>query len=538
MRSSQEGRLFALAPALFLLLFFALPVLVLFGYAILNAETALGSSLERLWKTPYYRARILFTLQQATLSTLLTLATGLPLAYLFSHCHWPGRRILRAAFTAPFVLPALIVALALQAWMGPNGLLGWDLLSAAGPLGAILIAHVFYNVSLVIRLVGNYWERLPPAFRETGQTLGQSRAAAIWRIELPLLRPALVAAGLLVFVFCFTSFGIILLLGAPRAGTLETLIYEELRSFRPDYATAALLAILQLLVTYAAMFLFARLQHRLSTTWNPRAALERAQLPPWGAPALAAASLFLIGPPVALALASFRTLDGWGLENYRALVTQAAPLGSYALSDALLNSLRFGIGTLLLALPLATLAALAAHRQRNAWTQALLLLPLGLSAIVVGLGFLLTWNGRPLPDLRTGGLWIVLAHTLVAFPFATRVLLPSLDAIPPSLRDTARTLGASTPRLLARLELPLAYPALGVAAVFAFAASLGEFGAALLLRRPETTTLPLAIYDALSHPGPLYRGEALALATLLLLVALAGFLLIERLRVRPWGEFA
>lgn len=537
MREPTEARIYAALPTLFVGLFFALPVVLLLLSAIRQADRGILEALLRLATTPFYTNRILFTFEQALLSTGLTLLLGVPLAYLFSHCHWPGRRTMRATFTAPFVLPSLVVAIAFQAWMGPHGVLGFDLLTPLGPLGSILLAHVFYNTSLVIRLVGNYWERLPDAYVEAAQTLGQAPRRIFWRIDLPLLRPALAAAALLTFVFTFTSFGLILLLAGPHTGTLETLIYQELKSFRPDYATAALLAVLQLLITYAAALSFVRVQRRLTTTWRPKIRLERRSLPRWGWPMLALGFFLFAGPPLALGLASVRTSTGWGIHGYQVLFSNQL-LGTYTALDALANSFRFGAATLVLALLLGLLAALSAHRAKTAWTQSLLLLPLGLSPVVVGLGFLLTWNGNPLPDLRTSGLWIILAHTLVAFPFAARVLVPSLDAIDRPLRESAQTLGAGSARVLARLEIPLSYPALGVAAVFAFGTSLGEFGAALLLRRPETTTIPLAIFDAFSRPGPIFREQAYALATLLLVFAFASFLLLERARVRAWGDFA
>lgn len=258
MDDARRGRAYAAAPTLYVVLFFVLPVVALAAYAVGRGDRDAWETLQRIATTPYYTNRIAFTFQQAALSTFLTLAAGLPLAWLFSHCQWPGRRFLRAAFTAPFVLPALVVALALQAWIGPDGLLGLDLLTPMGPLGSILLAHVFYNVSLVLRIVGNQWERLPDAYGEAAQTLGARPAVAALRVELALLRPSILVAALLTFLFTFTSFGIILLLGGPRTGTLETLIFEELRSFRPDYATAAALALLQLLVTFAALFLLDR----------------------------------------------------------------------------------------------------------------------------------------------------------------------------------------------------------------------------------------------------------------------------------------
>lgn len=534
-----EARRYAAAPAAYLLLFLGLPVV----YILVHATGAAGGAslldaARELATKPYYRNRILFTLGQAAGSTALTLLLGVPLAYIFSHYSFVGRGFLRALLTVPFVLPAIVVALALHAYVGPRSILGIDLLTPLGPVGSILLAHVLYNTSLVMRLVGNQWERLPPTLVEAGRTLGGSPRQVLRRVELPLILPAILAAAVLVFIFNLTTFGVVLLLAGDRIGTMETLIYEELRSFRPDYATASALALLQLVVTYAALTIFVVLQRRMRAAWTPDPRPRRKPLRVWALPVLGLATLVLAGPPLALVASSLRFGGSWTLHPYELLFTNATPIGAYTAGTAVVNSVGYAAATLVVGLALAWLAALAVHRaRRGAWAEGFLLLPLGISSVVVGLGLLTTWDGRLLPDLRTSPLRIIAAHVLIAFPFASRILAPALDAVPSALRDTARTLGATRSGVVRFVDLPMAYPALGVGAVYTFAASLGEFGAALTLRRPETVTLPLAIFDAFGRVGAPFHAQAAALATLLVLVALAGFLLLERLRVRAWGGF-
>lgn len=557
MRRRWEPPLYGAVPILFLLLFFALPIAAVLVFAFggggrglpaffelvrdpAYAADSLRRAAQDLALHPYYRNRVLFTLEQATLSTLLTLAAGLPLAYLFSHHDFPLKRFLRAAFTAPFVLPALVVALAFYTFLGPRSILGLDLLTPLGPLGAILLAHVFYNVSLILRLVGNTWERLPPGLLESSRTLGAGPWRTLWRVELPLVRPAIVAASLLVFVFTLTTFGVVLLFrGDLPIGTIETLMFEVTRGIYPLYPLAATLALFQLVITYLALTAFVVLQRRHQTPLIPPTPRRRPPLPIWGWPIVGAAAVFLTGPPLALLIASFRPSGEWSLRGYELILTNEFPIGAYTGTAALTNSLAYAGGTLVLALVLAWLAALAAQRARHAaWAEALLLLPLGLSSVIVGLGFLLAWNGQGLPDLRASPSRILLAHVLIAFPFAARILSPTLEAIPPSLRETARTLGARPLAVTRLVDLPLSYPAIGVAAIYAFGTSLGEFGATLLLRRPETATVPLAIFDAFGRIGAPHHAQANAYAALLLVVAVLSFLLLERLRPRTGGEFA
>jgi thiamine transport system permease protein len=162
------------------------------------------------------------------------------------------------------------------------------------------------------------------------------------------------------------------------------------------------------------------------------------------------------------------------------------------------------------------------------------MLPLATSAVTLGFGYIITFDTPPL-NLRTSPLLIVLAHTLVALPFVIRSLLPALRSIQPALREAAAVLGASPLRVWREVDLPIASRALLVGAVFAFTISMGEFGATVFIARPDTPTMPVAIFRFLSQPGALNYGQALAMSTLLMLVCAIGFVVIERFRVG--GEF-
>jgi thiamine transport system permease protein len=164
------------------------------------------------------------------------------------------------------------------------------------------------------------------------------------------------------------------------------------------------------------------------------------------------------------------------------------------------------------------------------------MLPLGTSAVSLGLGFLVALDRPPL-DLRASPILVPLAHTLVAFPFVVRSLVPALRTIRPRLRHAAAVLGAPPLQIVRHIDLPLVGRGVLVAATFAFMISLGEFGATALVARPEFPTVPLAIYRFLASPGPLNYGQALALSTILMAVCAAGMLGIERLRIAEVGEF-
>jgi thiamine transport system permease protein len=229
------------------------------------------------------------------------------------------------------------------------------------------------------------------------------------------------------------------------------------------------------------------------------------------------------------------------LDYYRELgVNRRGSLFYVPPTTAMGVSLAYGLATTLLALALGLPAAWALANDSDALLSRifdpLLMLPLGTSAVTLGLGFILALDTPPL-DLRASPLLVPLAHTLVAFPFVVRSLTPALRSIRPRLRQAAAMMGASPGEVFRAVDLPLIGRALIVASAFAFTISLGEFGATALIARPEYPTLPVMIYRFISQPGGLNYGQALALSTLLALFTAGAILAIERFRVGDIGEF-
>lgn len=512
-----------------------------------------------------FRGALWFTFWQASLSTLLTLALGLPGAYLLARYKFRGKAFLRALSAVPFVLPTLVVAAAFDSLMGPRGwvnaalMRGFDLNSPpihfANSLVAILVAHVFYNTTIVLRLVGDFWARLSPRIEQAARTLGADARQVFTKVTLPMLAPALSAATLLVFIFDFTSFGVILVLGGPRFSTLETEIYFQTVALF-NLPVAATLALVQLLCTLALTIIYTRLSAKVSRPQELRApriiARPMSGRGKWQASAfLAALVLFFVSPLAALAGRSITRLGaergqitastGVTLDYYKALgQTEGRDLFFSPPADAIQTSAIYALSTIGLALLVGLPAAwVLARRERAALSRILdpvLMLPLGTSAVTLGLGFLIALDSPPL-NLRASILLVPLAHTLVALPFVVRSLSPALRSIRPQLHQAAAVLGASPGRVIRHVDLPLVGRALLVAALFAFAISIGEFGATALVARPEFPTIPVLIFRLLSQPGDSTYGQAMALSTILMLVTAGGMLLIERFRVADIGEF-
>ena len=508
---------------------------------------------------------LLFTFYQAFLSTLLTMFLGLPAAYLFARFLFPGKALLRALTAVPFMLPTVVVAAGFNALLGPRGWINLGLMDAmgleippvqfVGTLGAILLAHVFYNTTIIIRLVGSALSQLDPRLEAAAHTLGADERRTWWHITLPLLRPSLLAAGLLVFLFDFTSFGVILLLGGPGFTTLEVETYIQALQML-NLPLAGLLSAVQLLCTLAFSVLYTRVVAKTSVQVNPRAEqYNQRRAHGWKEKIFVFGLVFLlivifVLPMLALPLRSLSRLEAargqrgqvqYGLTtNYYSelFINRRGSLFYVPPVRAALNSLGYAGLTVLLSLLMGfpAASALAQPGKLERWLDPLLVLPLGASAVTLGLGFIISFNRPPLQLLSSP--WLVpLAHTMVALPFVIRTLQPALASIPERLRDAASSLGASPFRAWLAVDWPIIWRASLAAATFAFTVSLGEFGATALLTRPEYPTIPIAIYRFLSQPGGLNYGQAMAMATVLMVLATVGILLIEGLRLPGSREF-
>ncbi len=376
-----------------------------------------------------------FTVYQATLSTILTLALGLPAAFLFARYRFPGRSLLYALTAVPFMLPTVVVAAGFSALFGPRGwanLIPMGLLGLATPpisfigtLGAILIAHVFYNTTIVIRLVGGALGGLDPKWEQAGRSLGADSRSVWWRVVLPMLRAPLLAATLLVFLFDFTSFGVILLLGGPAFATVEVQIYTE-ALYLLNLPVASLLAFVQLLFTIGFSVLYTRLAVRARVQAVPRAADSNRRAAAGRRErsfvilAVVALTLFFVLPMLALPLRSISRLDanrgergavqaGLTTEYYSELFSNARNSIFYVPPiQAAANSLTYASATVLLSLALGfpAASALAKPGRLEKVLDPILILPLGASAVTLGSGiycyvWTIGWSTRGWCRLRT-----------------------------------------------------------------------------------------------------------------------------------------
>ncbi len=535
------------SPLLFLAIFFFFPLSKILALTF-DLESLTAENLRITFHV------LGFTLYQASLSTFLTLLLGLPSAYLFARFNFRGKVLLRTLTAVPFMLPTVVVAVSFNALLGQRGLINNFIYPSSfilRPFLAILLAHVFYNTTIIIRVVGNALSSLDPKLEQTARSLGADSLHVWWNVILPIIQPSILASSLLVFLFDFTSFGVILLLGGSQFSTLEVEIYLRVLKL-PNLSLAALLSVIQLICTILVSILYTRMATRSTAQTAPRSKssnLRKAKTLREKSSLRYSVFCFLrssfLPLPLCLSVPSSdleadrgqrgAVQYGFTTDYYTELfVNRRGSVFYVPPIQATANSLSYAGATVALSLLLGFPAAfaLAKPTRLERILDPLVMLPLGSSAVMLGLGFILAYG-----KWLTSPLLVPFAHTLVALPFVIRALQPSIASIPERLRQAAASLGASPLEVWKTIDLPILRRATLAAATFAFTISLGEFGATLLISRPEYPTIPVAIERFLSQPGGLNYGQAMAMASILMLLTTASILLLEKFRLPGAGEF-
>lgn len=534
---------------------FFIPVISVLSRAFLT-ETG-NFSLENfrsLLVSPYVWRIVWFTIFQASLSTLLSLFIGLPGAYLLSQYRFRGRFLLRAVCSIPFVLPAIIVVLGFVVFYGNNGFIN-HLLKALFNLNkpplqllysfkAIIIAHSFYNFPIVLTIVSGYWEQVTDNSELTAYTLGASRSKTFFSVTLPKLYPAILSVASLIFLFCFTSFVIILVLGGgPQFTTIEVEIYREAR-VSIDLQSGAGLALISLFFSSLILALHIRIQRSMKggvIVQSTKAILTPAMAVRPGRAAKVLFSLYTVGallftlaPLAAIMVRSFQsqlTRSGgtvFTLKWYAQLFgLQAGPVLALA-PQAFSNSFLLASGAIVLAVPAALgLSYLARDllSRRGYFAELLFMLPLAVSSIILGLGyFILT---QYTDNLVLKRLMLVAVHAILTMPFMLRALIPVFQHMGNSTTSAALLLGARPAKVFFSIELPYLKHAIISGAIFAAAISLGEVNATLMFAGESMITIPILLYRLI---GSYNFYAACAVGTLLMLLCFILFAGFEYLR--------
>jgi thiamine transport system permease protein len=484
-----------IAPVAFLSVFFVAPVTNSFFRYFRFSE------LSNVLSSQSLRGVAWFSLWQAVISTIASLAIGLPVTWALSRFTFRGSRIARGILTAPFVLPAVVVAAGVLAITDSRGVI------------PIIWAHVVFNVSVVLRIVGPRWSLVNHRLEGGAATLGARPSRTFALVVWPQISDAVVSAATLGFIYCFTSFGVIAILGGVSRRTLESEIFTQAVRLG-NTGTATALAVLQAVIIGAVFFITRHSSRPLSTSLHVSAPQPLRTKPRHRITPLLITTTAIIcvaSPLVATIYRSFVVNGHVSFGAWRTVFSGSLPALSVSSQSVITTSLLFAVAAACICVPLALLVA------SSSAPRALFSLPLVVSAATLGIGLIITFNTSPYA-WRSERWLIPVIHAVIALPLVIRALDPAVRAIPTSLRNASATLGASPFVTWVRVDMPILKPALLRATGLSMAISLGEFGATSFLSRSGSTTLPIAIAQLLGRPGAATQQAGFALAALMVLV--------------------
>ena len=548
---NRTSYLLLLITGAFLLLLFYLPLSLVLKGALFPAGGGSFSieNIVMVLSSEYNRRIIVFTIVQALLSTLFTIIIGLPGAWLLATRDFPGKKLLKAVSAVPFVLPSILVVLGFVIFFGNNGYLNRAIMSITGStepplkilysMKAIILAHGFYNFPIVLRIVSTLWEKLDPSIGTAAESLGAGKTRVFFTITLPQILPAVLASAALVFVFCFTSFAVILVLGGgPAYTTLEVEIYRQARiSLNMDAAAA--LSVVGIFITLIFVYLNIHFQSSLNYHEHiqPGGDYYRLQKKKSGNfnPGISIYILFLVllvaAPVLSVIIKSFIN-SGMGTKSntfsisaYKEIINPIPGNYGMTLFRAISNSVIYAFNTVILSILIGTLISyvLRGKKRFAQLLDTLFMLPISVSSVILGLGYLKIMNYIKGP-VQNFPILIILAHTVIAYPFVVRSVKPVLDKIKPNIIFAALSLGETPYRVFLGIELPLIKSAIFAGAAFSFAISIGEMNATILLSSENTLTIPIMMYRLISSYN--FIG-ACALGTVLIFFTALSFILMD-----------
>lgn len=460
-------------------------------------------------------AAVRFTLWQAFLSAFFSILLAMPVARALARQRFWGRGVLVTLLGAPFLLPVIVAIFGLLAVFGRagvvNGALGYVGLSPVSIFGlhGVVLAHVFFNLPLAVRLILQGWQDIPSERYRLAASLGMDASAVNQHLERPMLVQVVPGAALVIFVLCTTSFAVALTLGGgPRATTVELAIYQALR-FEFDLSRAAFLSIIQLVVTTVLALIAFRFVRPLGLDSGFDRVVKRWDGKPWDKVVIGAVTVFLLAPILAVFLRGVPEVFG---------------LPSVVWVSAVRSVLMALASTFLMIAAGLVMAMAATHLRRGAWVETAGILAVAASPLVLGTGlFVLVF-----PVMNPENLAVpvtILVNAVVTLPFALRALVPAYRRVEADYGRLADSLGLTGWARMRLVVVPRLVRPLGFSAGLAAALSMGDLGVIALFADPDTATLPLQVYRLM---GAYRMDQASGAAVVLVCLSFGLFWLFDR----------
>jgi len=533
--------LLILFPAFFLLVFFYLPlILVVRNSLISDGSNFSFGNFTTLFNDSYQIHVILFTLYQSFFSVILTLLIGIPAAFIFSYYDFRFKSILKSMMMVPFILPSIIVALGFILLFGNNGFINRFLslfnfkIQFLYSFKAILVAHAFYNFPIILKTVSEALADFNQHFIDAAKSLGANRRVIFFKVLLPGILPSIINASMLVFVYCFMSFGVVLVLGSVKYTTIEVNIFMLVHNLLKTNLGMALGAIQIIL---SGLFLFFSIKLNNLQSENTKL-IKGEKLVPLKIKFMKIKNkpvfiiiftysffllLIVLGPLLSVLFHSIffdkhhHFMINFGMFKQILSNKYDSILGESVL-NSISNSILLGISTVFGSITLSILfgISLINMKKSNFW-EMFASLPMGVSAVTLTLGYLYIVDNS---IVQFSGLFLVIiAHIVLAFPFVSRIILQGLKNIDKNRIDSAKILGADNFTIFKKIIIPSLKNDIFVASTFAFGISFGEIGAVSMLQK-DFTTIPIAIYR---YIGTYHMQEATILGVIQIIVAILIF---------------
>ena len=541
MITNKSNKLFQvfilILPIAFLLFFLVLPILFTLNSSFININSGNFTfqnyiSVLNDQLTQYF---IYWTFYESIITTIIAIFLGVGCSYILTHYNVPAKRFIRNLLTVPFLLPSITVLIGFIVVFGDN------IFSSNG----IILANLFYNLPLMIRLTELGWISINPEYEVVAKSLSMSRLSYFYHVELRHLAPSILTASLLVFIYSFNGFAIVLVLGGIQYQTIEVRIYYLFLGIQFDEASA--LAIFSLLINICVVFIYLHFSSQYQTNME-NYSYETKDITKFVSKKLRmrifrmvffvffsiVIFVICIYPLLGIFQTAFIVNNKLSFKNFINLLSETIPPYGITVQDMVYNSLFFAISVLIISIIFSLLLNFGLNYKSTNnpppvlsfqyLTNVIVILPLMVSAITLIYSIFSLYKTTFLYE--NIGLIIIISDSLIAFPFANRIIATARSNINEELLDVGKSLGLNRLKVFLKIELPLLFSSIIVAGIFSFAISMGEFASTYFISRSNTATIPLGIYSLISIERNI--PEAAALSSILILVTLFIFYFIER----------